>query len=202
MPNIKIRSQYHFLLVATPPHRSGYHTNKEVLLGQVWGALTLQGHFSSQSPSSALVSEKKGASEKWLKNWEHESHLIGQMPSFVGPPSAVVSRARCFKVVVPKLQQASWSPGELVTAQMTEPMPEFLVQSGWVWAWESAFLTILGDMDAADLGTTSGIPLPASLLQAATLSSMGSTTERLKGTVFGVVLATLTLVGRTTWHRV
>lgn len=75
------------------------------------------------------------ASKKWLKNWEHASHFIGHMPSWVGPPSdATVSRARCLKAVAPQLEKASRSPGEPVAAQMTEPGPEFLVQSAWVWA--------------------------------------------------------------------
>lgn len=57
------------------------------------------------------------------------------MPSCVGPSSdAAVSRARCFKAVVPKFEQASQAPGELVAAQMTEPVPEFLVQSALVLA--------------------------------------------------------------------
>ena len=51
---------------------------------------------------------------------------------------------------------ASQSLGELVTAQITGPVPEFLVQWAWGKTWEPAFLTLPDYMDAAGLGTLLG----------------------------------------------
>lgn len=82
--------------------------------------------------------------------------MIGQMPRCLRTEEAALFRARCSKPLVPKLQQASQSPGELVIALITGPVPAFLVQKAWFGSWESAYLTIPGDMEAAGLGTTLG----------------------------------------------